>query len=116
MSDTVNPAATQDLDAKIVEIVARAICYERPMPACDCRHRKIPCRAPIENLLHKTNPVGYQARAALAGFREAGFEIVPRDKLEPVIAIFLEDRTEKHSVSVIGRYDSAVEALMRARR
>lgn len=48
-----------------LEEVARAICWNRAMPACNCRAQNVKCRAPIENLLHGTNPIGYQARGVL---------------------------------------------------
>lgn len=47
----------------ILEKVARAMCYERAMPACRCKE-KGSCQAPRENLEFH-NPIWDQARAAL---------------------------------------------------
>jgi hypothetical protein len=56
---------------EVVEKVARALCYNRAAPACDCKARGIPCRAPLENLLWPHNEISSQARAALSVARAA---------------------------------------------
>ena len=63
-------------DKTLVEIVARAICRERAAPACDCREKGTPCRAPLENLLYENNPVRYQSHAILAALRDPPAHVI----------------------------------------
>jgi hypothetical protein len=50
----------------LVERVARAICYNRAAPACDCRAKGSTCRARVENLMWESNEISSQARVAIA--------------------------------------------------
>ena len=60
----------------LVERVARAICYNRAAPACDCRAKGSTCRALVENLMWKSNEISSQARAAIAILLEEAAKIV----------------------------------------
>jgi hypothetical protein len=80
-------------DDELVEKVARALCYNRAAPACDCKARGIPCRAPLENLLWSHNEISTQARAALAVARPAIREecLKPFDKRVTELVELRED-------------------------
>jgi hypothetical protein len=60
----------------LTEIVARAICRERAAPACDCKEKGTPCRAPLENLLYENNPVRYQSIAILDALRDPPAHVI----------------------------------------
>ena len=68
------------------ERVARAICYNRAAPACDCRAKgSTTCRALVENLMWESNEISSQARAAVRlAMEEAAklAEIYEYDELE----------------------------------
>ena len=66
-----------------VEQVARLLCYERVAPACDCKQQGIPCKAPIENLLHESNPIRYQAEAVAKFIRPVPEQSIPASTATP---------------------------------
>ena len=66
-----------------VEKVARLLCYERVAPACDCKQQGIPCKAPIENLLHESNPIRYQAEAVAKFIRPVPEQSIPASTATP---------------------------------
>ena len=53
------------MSEELVERVARAICYNRAAPACNCRAKGSTCRALVENLMWESNEISSQARAAV---------------------------------------------------
>ena len=59
------------------ERVARAICYNRAAPACDCRAKgSTTCRALVENLMWESNEISSQAPAAIRIALEEAAKIV----------------------------------------
>lgn len=74
------------MSEELVERVARAICYNRAAPACDCRAKgSTTCRALVENLMWESNEISSQARVAIAiALEEAArvAEIYEYDELE----------------------------------
>lgn len=52
------------MNKELQERVARALCYERAAPACDC-HSKGQCQAPLDNLISIHNETKYQTNEAI---------------------------------------------------
>jgi hypothetical protein len=87
--ERVSPMKPQDLEKAV-----RAICRERAAPACDCRAKDLPCQAPLENLLHETNPMRYQAIAVVdALIRDPNGRVAALERLAAAMSVLDKNLT-----------------------